>query len=124
MVSGAFLFCIEWMSSSRSTVSSQGRTSRARRNSSVTGLSGSPRTAGDHSRLKSSSIQREASGTSGSKASCAATFMKPSDSLPCTGRTSRRISQSSVSAPQGSLPCTMAVIATWGPGRPLSKVQT
>ena len=63
MMSGSVLCCIEWMSSSRSTVCSQGWISRARRISAVTGRAGSLRTPGPQMRLKSSSTQREPSGT-------------------------------------------------------------
>src|SRR5205823_5075179 len=79
-------------------------------------------TSADQRRLKSSSMQREANGSPGSKRSYAATLAKTTDNVPRAGRSRSRRTQSSAMAPQTSLPCVRACTRTCGPARPAAKV--
>ncbi len=113
---------IEWMSSRKSAASTNGRSSRARLNSTLS--RGPSSIARVQTRLKSSSTKRDANGLAVSKRWNAATLAKASVSLPRVGRTPSRSSRSTTIAPQISLPWVSACTMTCGPGLPLSKVWT
>ena len=114
-ISGSDGHSIECRSNSTSTVSISGRISRAR--SSSMDRRGPSSTATSHTRLMSSSTNRDAVGWRGSNRSNAARLTKPNVSRPRAGASPARSSRSSTIAPAISLPCVSASSATCGPGR-------
>lgn len=81
---------VEWMSSSRSTVSTSGRSSRARRSS--TPSASPPNMSGRHTRFMSWPMKKARFGAWGVKRACACQLAKIGVSLPCARscRTARR----------------------------------
>jgi hypothetical protein len=111
---GAQGSCMECRSSRCVARSTKGRSWRARSSSAL--RRGPSRTSAAQTRLKSSSIKREASGCAASKRSKAAMLQKASVTRPRAGCQPAASSSASATAPENSLPCTSAVTRISGPG--------